>query len=394
VSSSLNPSNFSQSVTFTATVAVVAPGAGSTPGSIQFAIDGTNFGSPVAVSAGVASSPATTTLASGNHTVTATYTPNGPNLTGSSGTLAGGQTVNAAATTTAVASSVNPSTFGQGVSFTATLTSSGGTPTGSVQFAVDGTNSGAPVTLVNGSATLAAITTLAAGNHPVTATYSPTGSFSASSGTLSGGQNVNVASTTTAVSSSSVTSVFGTSVTFTATVAPVAPGAGTPSGTVQFAVDGTNLGAPVTLDGTGHATSQGIATLNFGNHPVTATYTPTGGNFSGSSGTLPGGQTVTAAGTVTTVSSSLNPSVVGDAVTFTATITSAGGTPTGTVQFSIDAVPFGSPVTLVGGTASSQATTTLTVGNRNITAVYTTDTTNFTGSSGGLAGGQTVNATP
>jgi|GEM_PF-1187038 len=393
VSSSLNPSNFSQSVTFTATVAVVAPGAASTPGSIQFAIDGTNFGSPAPVSAGVASSPATTTLASGNHTVTATYTPNGPNVNGSSGTLAGGQTVNAATTTTAVASSVNPSSFGQGVNFTATVTSGGGTPTGSVQFAIDGTNSGAPVTLISGSATLAGITTLAAGNHPVTATYSPTGSFSTSSGTLSGGQTVNAASTTTAVSSSSVSSVYGTSVTFTATVAAVAPGAGIPAGTIQFAVDGSNFGTPVTLDGTGHATSQAIATLDVGNHPVTATFTPTGGNFNGSSGTLPGGQTVTPVGTVTTVSSSLNPSVVGDAVTFTATITSAGGTPTGAVQFTIDAVAFGSPVTLVGGVANSSAISTLTVGNHAVGASYT-GTANFTNSGNTLSGGQQVNATP
>jgi hypothetical protein len=143
------------------------------------------------------------------------------------------------------------------------------------------------------------------------------------------------------------------------------------------------------VDGTGHATSQSISTLEAGNHPVTATYTATG-SFNGSNGSLPGGQTVTPAGTITTVSSSLNPSNVGDAVTFTATLTSAGGTPTGTVQFFVDAVAFGSPVTLVGGVASSQSTTTLTAGNHSVGASYVA-TGSFTNSSGSLSGGQTVN---
>ena len=389
VNSSLNPSVFGQSVTFTTTVTVVAPGTGTPPGSVQFAIDGTNFGSPVTLVGGTATSPSTTTLGAGNHSVTVAYTPTGNSYSGNTGSLAGGQTVDPGSTTTAVASSLNPSTFGQGVNFTATVTSTSGTPTGSVQFSVDGGDVGAPVALISGSATAPAITTLAAGNHPVTGTYIPSANFTASSGTLAGGQTVNAANTTTAVSSSSVSSVFGTSVTFTATVAVVSPGVGTPTGTVQFAVDGSNFGAPVAVDGTGHATSQSISTLEAGNHPVTATYTATG-SFNGSNGSLPGGQTVTPAGTITTVSSSLNPSNVGDAVTFTATLTSAGGTPTGTVQFFVDAVAFGSPVTLVGGVASSQSTTTLTAGNHSVGASYVA-TGSFTNSSGSLSGGQTVN---
>src|SRR5207253_3104353 len=87
------------------------------------------------------------------------------------------------------------------------------------------------------------------------------------------------ASTTTTVVSSANPSVFGQSVPFTATVAPVAPGAGSPSGTVTF-LDGTTPVRTGTLSaGTATFTT---STLAVGSHPITASY---GGdaNFSGSS---------------------------------------------------------------------------------------------------------------
>jgi hypothetical protein len=73
------------------------------------------------------------------------------------------------ASTTTVQSSVNPSTAGQAVTFTATVT--GNSPTGTVQF-FDGANPlGGPVTLVGGVATLTT-SALAGGSHVITATYS------------------------------------------------------------------------------------------------------------------------------------------------------------------------------------------------------------------------------
>jgi hypothetical protein len=111
------------------------------------------------------------------------------NISSTSGTTF---TVNPAATSTAVASSANPSVFGQAVSFTATVTSGAGTPTGSVQFNVDGSPFGAPVAL-NGSgvATSGAASALTVGSHTVTANYLGTANFATSSGTLAGGQTVN-----------------------------------------------------------------------------------------------------------------------------------------------------------------------------------------------------------
>ena len=54
VSSSLNPSAYGQAVSFTATVTPVAPATGTPTGTVQFAIDGSNFGSPAALSSGTA----------------------------------------------------------------------------------------------------------------------------------------------------------------------------------------------------------------------------------------------------------------------------------------------------------------------------------------------------
>src|SRR5215213_966872 len=95
-----------------------------------------------------------------------------------------------AATSTALSTSVTPSDFGQSVTFTATVTSSAGTPNGSVQFKDDGVNTGSPVAL-NGSGIATFTTnTLAAGAHVITAEYSGSNTFGASIGTLAGGQVV------------------------------------------------------------------------------------------------------------------------------------------------------------------------------------------------------------
>src|SRR5262249_48076737 len=80
---------------------------------------------------------------------------------------------------------------------------------------------------------------------------------------------------------------------------------------------------------------------------------------------------------VTTGSSSLNPSTVGQELTFTAFVTAQGfqGTPTGTVTFTIDGqaqTPV--PLSVVGGVDQAQFTTsTLTAGQHSVTAVYSGD---------------------
>jgi hypothetical protein len=90
-----------------------------------------------------------------------------------------------AATTTAVSSSINPSEFGQSVTFTATVASGAGTPTGTVQFKDGSVNIGSPQTLNAGGVAQLTTSSLTAGTHTITADYSGDANFLTSSGTLS-----------------------------------------------------------------------------------------------------------------------------------------------------------------------------------------------------------------
>jgi subtilisin-like proprotein convertase family protein len=95
------------------------------------------------------------------------------------------------ATTTVVGSSLtSPALTGTAVTFTATVSSGSGTPTGSVTF-TDNLPGSAPATLcnavvLNGSGVATCLVTVPAeGNHVISASYTPTGSFSTSSGSVS-----------------------------------------------------------------------------------------------------------------------------------------------------------------------------------------------------------------
>ncbi|MEI7902710.1 MAG: Ig-like domain-containing protein, partial [bacterium] len=84
----------------------------------------------------------------------------------------------------------------------------------------------------------------------------------------------------------------------------------------------------------------------------------------------------------TAVQASRNPSEVGEAVTFTASVTDSTGsghTPTGLVKFTIDGMDFGDLVALAGATAISAAVADLTEGSHTVIATYLGDA-NFNGS--------------
>ena len=144
-------------------------------------------------------------------------------------------------TSTSIQSSQNPSTFGESVDFTASVTALG-TPvtSGTVTFIEGGTCTSPVTTLagptaVNGSgqATFGK-SSLTTGSHTITACYSGATNRKPSNGGIV--QTVNPRATTTSVNSSLNPSTFGESVTFTATVAGTGAGAGDPGtqGTVQF----------------------------------------------------------------------------------------------------------------------------------------------------------------
>src|SRR6266852_2361936 len=281
---------------------------------------------------------------------------------------------------TTLISSLNPSALGQAVTFTATVkpASGSGTPTGTVTFN-DGATVLGPGTLSGGTATLTT-SGLGAGVHSITAVYGGDASFASSTSPVLM-KTVNKAASSTSVVSSNSASNRGAAVTFTATVTSSA--AGTPTGTVTFQDAATTLGTGTLSGGTATFTTSGLGT---GAHSITAIY---GGdaNFTGSTSPILT-QTIGKAASSTAVASSNNPSIIGTAVTLTASVTSpVTGTLTGTVTFQDGTSALGTG-TLSGG-AATFTTSGLTGGTHSITAVYSGDANFAGGTSPALM--QTVN---
>jgi CSLREA domain-containing protein len=178
---------------------------------------------------------ATFTMTSGTAPCTVIYDQGG-NSNYNPATVTESVTAQKAATTTAVTSSVNPSNFGQTVTFTATVSSSAGTPSGTVQFKSDGASVGSPVSLVNGVAQLTT-SSLSAGTHTITADYAGDANFLAGSGTLTGSQAI-----TPALSINDVSITEGDSGTVSASFTVTLSAPSNQTVTVNFA----------TADGTGH----------------------------------------------------------------------------------------------------------------------------------------------
>jgi hypothetical protein len=166
------------------TVGSISPSSGSAIGSTSVAVTGTGFTGAIAVKFGA--NNATSFTVNSATSITATSPP-GAGTVDVTVTTAGGTSPTSAAdrftylsatTTTELTSSKNPSSYGESVTFTAKVSSLGGTPTGTVTFNDGGTPIGTS-TLSAGVATFAT-TTLAVGNHSITATYNVSVAFNAS----------------------------------------------------------------------------------------------------------------------------------------------------------------------------------------------------------------------
>ena len=334
VTSSNSPSVFGQPVTLTATLTPA-----NATGTVQFLDGVTNLGSPATVSNGTAAM-IVSSLSVGAHSITAGYSGDSNFSSGTSPAL--GQNVNQAGSATAVTSN-NPSSFGQTVTFTATVSAvppGSGTPTGTVQFKDGVTNLGSPVALSSGTATFIT-SSLSIGVHNITAVYNGDASFMGSTSSLFA-QTVNKDDSSTSPSSSMNPSSSGQSVTFNAVVSTSMPSSGTPTGTVQFKDGVTNLGSPVTLS-SGTAASSPISSLTVGAHKITAVYSGDAIFLGNTSPPLT--QSVTSNGTTatsTTISNIVvlpNPTPgqklgtvhLAQSITITATVTTAAGMPTGSV---------------------------------------------------------------
>ena len=207
--------------------------------------------------------------------------------------------------------SVSSTTFTVGAagSFTVTAT---GSPTPSLSET--GTLPSGVTFTDNGTATLSGTPAAGtAGTYPLTFTaHNGVGIDATQNFTLT----VNKDGSTAAITSSASPSVLNQSVSFTVTVSAAAPGSGTPTGTVQFAIDGTKFGSVVALAG-GSATSGSISTLKLGNHTITASYSGDG-NFTAS--VAPSFTQVVNMDNTTSNLVVTKPSVYGQTVSFTATV--------------------------------------------------------------------------
>jgi len=366
LTSSINPSPQGQLVTLTA---AVSPSAAT--GVVMFR-DATDTLGTGTLSGGKATF-STSSLSAGSHSISAVYSGDGNSSGSTSSFLV--QTVNAVVktnTTTSVTSSPNPSTVGQSVAFTTNVSPS--SATGTVTF-LDGTSTLGTGTLGGGKATFST-SGLSTGSHLITAKYGSDSNYNGSTSvTLS--QTVNGKTDTTITLKSSP---LPGGVALTATVSPSSA-----TGTVTFLdSDGASCTTGCLLIGSA-ALNNGTAALTgslpVGVHSVVALYN---GNGIYNSSTSTG---ITLNGTSTTITSSLNPSVSGQAVTFTVTVSPSSAT--GTVEFNSNGLPIlcsdAGSAPLNNGQAKCAAN--LVVGTHKITAIYSGNS-NYSGSSGMLT--QTV----
>ncbi len=267
--------------------------------------------------------------------------------------------------------------FGTAVTLTETVPSD---ETGTVTFSNGSTVLGT-ATILNGTA---ALTTsgLPVGTASITASASGDGDYAVATSPATTDQ-VSALVTKVALVSSQLTSNPGVNVTFTATVTTTATGS--INGTMTFLDGATVLGTA--------AVNNGVATLSttalaVGTHPITASFAPASGSTLSAATSTVVTQTVVPAGSSVSLTSSLNPAVVEQNVTFTATVPAsiAGTAPTGSVTF-YDGTTLLGTAPLNGAGQATLTTAKMSGGMHNITAVYGGDTNYATSTSAIVAQG-------
>jgi hypothetical protein len=261
-------------------------------------------------------------------------------------------------------------TGGSNLTLTAQLASPAGTPTGSVAFYQDGTQVGTGTIDGAGVATLI-LPQIVPGTHAYLVTYGGDASFSPAI-SVKIYVLVEKYSVTLTLASNPNPSLVNQNVTFSIT-------SNSPDNTHPGPITLTDNSTPLTTltpDASGNA-SYSTSSLSVGSHLIVAAYAGDATHLASQQSLTQ--QVLSAYPTTTSLISSLNPALVGQSVTFTATVattpvTPSWGTPSGSIAFSDN----GATVTTVPLNASGVATwttTTLPIGNHTIGATYvpTTD---------------------
>ena len=377
VNSNLNPALTTQSITFTSTTTITSSGLPATSGTVSFSNNGNSIAgcTSVAVNAsGVAT--CSTTLAEGTRTIAANY----------------GGTATLGASSGTVSQVVNTQTTVTGAQFC---------NNGGITVSDAGTSAPIYPSNISVSGLSGTVSTVTAQLNGFTAARSDNLDFLLVG---PGGQAFKMVSDV----GDAVTPVSVNLTLSDAGAAALPQGSAISSGTFKptdynVTVDTFPAPAPASINApapTGSATFASVySTTNpNGTWSLYAVDDGIGGGTSSLGGWCVN-FTVTPFATTTTVTSSQNPSIVGQSVTFTASVTSTGGTPTvGTVQFMDGATPLGGAIALNGSGQASISTSGLTAGSHTITAQYSGATAGaggggFASGSGSLSGGQTVSGT-
>ena len=298
-------------------------------------------------------------------------------------------TVDSLAATVSVTSvSPNPSVYGQSITIHGTVASmsgSGGTPTGSISI-YDDTNmlllgSG---TLTGGAFSIATTAALTAGMPPLLVDYSGDSNFGTANDVVNNAVTINQANTQSVITSNPMgSSAYGQTATFTVTVSdtslPSLAGTLAPTGTVTLTIT-NSVGTVVTMQtlslagGVATYSPAGLGLPVGNNYTIAASYSGDG-NYNISTAT-PLTFSVTQDSSVTTLGLSTSASSFGQPVILTAMVSSGppgSGTPTGTVIFKDGAIPLNStPIALVNGVATLTIYN-FSVGMHSLTVSYSGD---------------------
>jgi len=335
-----------------------------------------------------------------------TFTVTATNAAGTGPSSAASNSVTPKATTTTSLSAVplNSSYDGNSVAFTATV--NGIAPTGSVSFTDNGASIGCDAVSVgsgSGNTRKAVCNTsnLGLGNHSITGSYGGNGS-NATSSSAAFPYTVKVPTApnppiigsvvpgnqSAAVSFAPPEDDGGRPITgYTVVVKPVgglASNAGSLAANplvIRLGSGSVHTGAtvntvptgPVDLDAGSLATTHQVVGLTNG---VAYTFEVIASNELGTSEpSPPSGGVTPRADTSTSLGSSRNPSLPGQSVTFTATVT--GATLTGTVLFQDGATPLGGCAAVaLTGTQAQCVNNSLALGSHSLTALYSGDALN------------------
>jgi Bacterial Ig-like domain (group 3)/Putative Ig domain len=353
---------------------------GPASGSVQFVVDGSDFGAPVSLGVFGVASGTFSPLPVGNHSFEIEYLGSTNDLPSS--TSGGFAVLQATPGLDLAAAPSSNATVASPVTLTATLSGPSGVtgPTGSVSFTVDGSPASCGEVTISGSQAQCSLGDLSAGTHSFGASYGGDTNYETVTGSVTG-YSVSKLTSSEQITANPSSPDFGEGVSFTDTV--TTDGNPVTGGTVQWLVDGTDSGSPVTVGSDGTASLGPIADLSVGSHTIEADYSGSDQDTATTAQTsINVGQAAPALDLAASPSSG---ATVATPVTLTATVIGVAGvaTPTGSVSFTVNGSPASCGSVTVSGSQAQCSLGDLPANTYSFGASYSGDG-NYEPTSGSL----------